>query len=1410
MYKKKSNRIVKKMKNKVENPKNNTDYLDNNSVDTNADCSDHIKNQYQLDLEKLEIELNKLDINYKGMLEREKQYLKNIASLEDEIGSLKSGDYGQKQLVKMQTNYEGMLVREKRYLSEIKKLQAQLETQQERLHKTYSYRLGYLLIHSTKSFKNFITLPLELRRLYRENKQRKQGGFELKIDKDDFRQSNPSFIHKPVISTKIKSNFSGVKIATIMDEFTSFCFAPEAETMQITPSNFREELLSFKPDFVFIESAWQGKDGLWKLKVSQQADELLSLIDFCRKNSIKTLFWNKEDPVHFGTFIDVAKLVDVVFTTDIDCIQKYKNIVLHDNVYLLPFAAQPKTHNPIELYDRFDKFNFAGSYYLKYPVRQRDFATLSEVARKVKGLDIYDRNFNNDHPHYQFPERYQSLILGSLAPEEIDKAYKGYEFGINMNTIKQSQTMFARRVFEMLASNTIVLSNYSRGVRLLFGDLVVCSDNADELERQLNRILEDDLKRKKFKLQGLRSVLSQHTYEHRLKYILEKLKIESESVSIGTQALVLAKCETEEEINSILSNYSRQKYYDKKLVILTEIIKDTAGEVHCVSDIKALEQFINEEDFSYITLFASNDYYGEYYLSDLICSYSYLKYYDCGKLPVTKDSYYEQVNGLDYQAGSEYKFVDKFVFSKSLCTKEYFIGLLDSQKLIDILKFKNINNKAFSIDCFSYIKNGLLADQQNISEICEDLILDSGVDLDKHLLPIAESIKLISPVEPKDILVKIDQAVIQKTLRKEIQVRDEDNRIKLNSNLDAKLHRLVAITDDIGLQDWNKIDISINNIDFKGDVLCVFEFLDKDKKQISHSTFVPNSSIGLEIPKEAVYGKMHIRVKGIAEVSIDKQILVKLSKNNNIENETYDSSDICIFNKNDMDAYLVRPKSKQILIKNGREGLEIRSTLDEDKHAYIYFNKVFTREEINLSLNSTFETIGTVSDFDFRTVFIFLDQNQEKLAHSIIKVDNFSHAMAIPENCKYVRIGFKVTGAGSVLLQTLKIGELRAKVNNFIGKSDTLVLAKQYPAYDDLYKYGFLHSRLRAYKNAGHLVDMFKFSGANGTFGFNEFESIDVFSGDAENLRSALKSGQFKKVLVHILDKNMWSILEEFISDLDITIWVHGSEAQVWQRRAYEFQGMADSEIFRRKKLSDQRRKFWQELINKKFSNVTLVFVSEYFKNEFVQDICDGKEDFNYEIIHNYIDKNLFPYQEKNVQDVYRILSIRPFSSLTYGNDLTVKAILELSKRPNFDKFIFTIVGDGPLFDETLSPIKHFKNVIIRREFLSQQQIAELHKEHGVFLVPTRMDTQGVSRGEAMSSGLVAVTTNVAAIPEFISKSEGGVVEAEDYEALAEFIYNLSKNNTTFQNYSIAGSKRVNQQCSHKNSIQKELGLING
>lgn len=76
----------------------------------------------------------------------------------------------------------------------------------------------------------------------------------------------------------------------------------------------------------------------------------------------------------------------------------------------------------------------------------------------------------------KYPEKYLPYVNDGVEYRQIPDVYNEYEFGLNFNTITDSNTMFARRVFELMASNTVVLSNYSKGVYRLFGDNVVYLD----------------------------------------------------------------------------------------------------------------------------------------------------------------------------------------------------------------------------------------------------------------------------------------------------------------------------------------------------------------------------------------------------------------------------------------------------------------------------------------------------------------------------------------------------------------------------------------------------------------------------------------------------------------------------------------------------------------------------------------------------------------------------------------------------------------------------------------------------------------------------------------------------------------------------------------------------------------------
>lgn len=1216
----------------------------------------------------------------------------------------------------------------------------------------------------------------------------------------------PQVIAKNELKATEKSSTDKLKIACIMDEFTYFCFSPEATLLQLTPENWLEEIVEFKPDILFVESAWQGKESLWKAKVSQNSSEVINLINYCQINSIKTLFWNKEDPVHFGTFIEVAKQVDVVFTTDIDCIGRYKSEVGHEHVYLLPFAAQPKTHNPIEKYERKDAINFAGSFYLKYPERQRDFVTLTSVASKFKSLEIYDRNFNNDHPHYKFPEEYQSYILGRLEPHEIDKAYKGYVYGINMNTIKQSQSMFARRVFEMLASNTIVLSNYSRGVRNFFGDLVLCSDNSIELENKLGQIVHDKNLVDKFKLLGLRKVLSEHTYEDRMEYILSKLKVGVRKNKY--KVAIIAKVENKKNLEQIVKMFNEQDHQDKLLFIFNpqQIQFDIKTNIINCETIQNLEEKLKSSLIDYISFFDIKNYYLTSYITDLILSFKFLKFEDVSV--VTKTSYYSMKDKIFLNEHIEYQYVDDFTLNRSIICAKY---LFDNINLLDQF-FENptvvYKHQAFAIDRFNFVENSNVLTEQDFKIVSSCLEnLDSGVELRTKLLPYAESISASIPQSDKKIVFDVEY--LEKNVvsnNKIIQVAKVADKFVIQSKLDAKLHKYLLLASKLAKQS-DKISIQLN-AETSFDTQLVIEFYNIKDEKNGFKIFKINELNEIELPYDTAYFNISLRLKGTGKTIVHSLDYIVFGQEKPLTDQRKNDN-LTILNADIFKTGLLKGTSKQIQFVNSHpEKMLIQTTLAPTKHCYLYLKDIFTRDEINLVLNSEFEFLATTTAEDVRIVFEFQDENKVKISHSMNPILG-GHALAIPMHCKYVRIGLKIVGKGETEIKSLSFGTVQNPVHDFIPKADVLVVAKQYPSYDDLYKYGFLHTRLKAYKKENRIVDMFRVTLDSASFGFSEFEGIDVFSHDHAMLDKLLASGVYKKVCVHLIDNKMWDVLKKYQDTIQVIIWVHGAEIRNWKRRSFENTLLDGTAVERQKKLSVNRAKFWLNLLNNELKpNTQFVFVSKYFLKESEEDLGIKFPENQCHIIHNFINSEQFNYVEKTVEQRFKVLSIRPFANLGYANDLTVKTILELSKYPEFKQFSFTICGDGELFDETVAPLTKFNNVNLIKGFLTHQQISALHKQHGVFLVPTRIDSQGVSRDEAMSSGLVPVTNGVSAVPEFVDNKSGIIVAGEDWRAMADELLNLIKSPEKYILLSKSATQRVGTQSSFELTIKKELVLF--
>lgn len=333
------------------------------------------------------------------------------------------------------------------------------------------------------------------------------------------------------------SHVSKFKIALITDVLTNHCIRNEASTVQVTPFNHRLLLKLWKPDFLFVESAWQGHRNRWKFKIAsypqypeRSNQQLMKVVGYAKDLGIPTVFWNKEDAVHFDRFIESAKLFDHVFTVDVNCISKYRDVLGSSaTVSPLIFAVQPSFHNFLGFNFKYNRANFVGSYSHHIHDRRRAWQNMlfDAAVKSGLGLTIVDRNSERKSANYRYPQNEGMQVLPAIAHNKTANIYKDYLVSLNINTIEDSASMFSRRLVEILACGGIAVTNPAPSVDKYFKDYCHVVHNDEEAIELFQRLKHGpsslDLERAEA---GARYVLENHTWAHRLKEISRVIGLE--------------------------------------------------------------------------------------------------------------------------------------------------------------------------------------------------------------------------------------------------------------------------------------------------------------------------------------------------------------------------------------------------------------------------------------------------------------------------------------------------------------------------------------------------------------------------------------------------------------------------------------------------------------------------------------------------------------------------------------------------------------------------------------------------------------------------------------------------------------------------------------------------------------------
>ena len=320
------------------------------------------------------------------------------------------------------------------------------------------------------------------------------------------------------------------KIALIADDVTRLCLSHECQVLSITPWNYAVVFKLWRPDLLFVESAWQGRWGSWRYRIASYPEfpertnrSLTRVVTAAREAGIPAVFWNREDDAHFDRFIGSARLFDRVLTVDRNMVPRYQELLTAGaRIDVMMFAAQPAFHFPTGE-EPARRAAFVGSYsqhthFSRKAWQDRMFQAAEEIS-----LTVYDRNSDRRSGNYRYPERPWIEVRNAVPHTQTGSIYRSHAVNLNVNTITGSPTAFSRRLVEILACGGYMLSNPTEAVDQHFRDFCVATDDAEEARSLFARIASEGLspQQREQARAGADYVKAHHTWRHRLAQIME-------------------------------------------------------------------------------------------------------------------------------------------------------------------------------------------------------------------------------------------------------------------------------------------------------------------------------------------------------------------------------------------------------------------------------------------------------------------------------------------------------------------------------------------------------------------------------------------------------------------------------------------------------------------------------------------------------------------------------------------------------------------------------------------------------------------------------------------------------------------------------------------------------------------------
>ncbi len=355
-----------------------------------------------------------------------------------------------------------------------------------------------------------------------------------------------------------------------------------------------------------------------------------------------------------------------------------------------------------------------------------------------------------------------------------------------------------------------------------------------------------------------------------------------------------------------------------------------------------------------------------------------------------------------------------------------------------------------------------------------------------------------------------------------------------------------------------------------------------------------------------------------------------------------------------------------------------------------------------------------------------------------------------------------------------------------------IVLAEGYPSPENFYNLAYIHSRLLYYVRNGIAVKVLSFQ-AKAPY---QFEGVAVV--DKHTFSRTDSTSNYDIVISHApnLRNHFLFVLKNIKQIKRLLFFIHGHEVLIkrdYYPRPFEFDHAG-----KRKELIHSV----YDLIKVRILNLiltqllkrkptTLVFVSEWMKIEALRNLGLDSDRFGESlvIINNNINESFYENSYTPAAELWGdFITIRPLDNPKYAVDI----VLDIAQAN--PKKSFHIYGRGQLFRHRALPA----NVVWHDRFVPQKEMIQILCHFRTALMPTRLDSQGVSVCEFASFGIPTYTSNLPVCKMMVGDFEN--VRFFSNEAVAEF--------SKIEVFDGTPSSADKRKFAPENTVLKEIELL--